>query len=93
MRYPPKFSGAAPVPTALEFFPAEGHERSRCHGEGGAREGDRHRCRAVRRGRRGRRQRGQSQISDRLAAFAEIQARMTRARSQDVLWDEHEVSL
>lgn len=32
-------------------------------------------------------------ISDKLAAFAEIQARMTRARSQDMLWDEHEVSL
>lgn len=32
-------------------------------------------------------------ISDRLAAFAEIQARMTRARTHDVLWDEHEVSL
>ena len=32
-------------------------------------------------------------ISDKLAAFAEIQARMTRAASQDMLWDEHEVSL
>jgi hypothetical protein len=32
-------------------------------------------------------------ISDHLAAFAEIQARMTRARSQETLWDEHEVSL
>jgi hypothetical protein len=32
-------------------------------------------------------------ISDKLAAFAEIEARMTRGRSQEVLWDEHEVSL
>ena len=32
-------------------------------------------------------------ISDQLAAFAEIHARMTRGRSQEVLWDEHEVSL
>jgi hypothetical protein len=32
-------------------------------------------------------------ISDQLAAFAEIQARMTRAGSQEILWDEHEVSL
>ena len=32
-------------------------------------------------------------ISEHLAAFAEIQARMTRGRSPDVLWDEHEVAL
>lgn len=32
-------------------------------------------------------------ISDQLAAFAEIQARMTRGSSQELLWDEHEVSL
>lgn len=32
-------------------------------------------------------------ISDRLAAFAEIQARMTAGRGQNVMWDEHEVAL
>lgn len=32
-------------------------------------------------------------ISDRLAAFAEIQARMTAGRGQAVVWDEHEVAL
>ena len=32
-------------------------------------------------------------ISDHLATFAEIQARMTRTSNQEILWDEHEVSL
>jgi hypothetical protein len=35
----------------------------------------------------------QRAISDDLAAFAEIETRMTRGRSADVVWDEHEVAL
>lgn len=32
-------------------------------------------------------------ISDQLAPFVEVQARMSRVPGQDVLWDEHEVAL